>query len=235
MPRFTQIPNLAQSRDIHIITAIGRLRQGVSIQEAQAELDILAARFAREYPATNKGWGIALDPLQSALVGHTRRMLMLLFAVVALMLLIASVNVANLMLVRTQARSLELAMRSALGAAPARLIRQILAEGMLLAVCGGFFGVAARRVGCGDCWCSSRLRDCLGWKKLPSTGGLAAFAFDDGCRIGSRLWALAGVACVSRPAQRRRFKGRCEAPQVTIGGVLSCCSYRVSWQLLRYC
>ncbi len=141
VPRFTQIPNLVQSRDVHILTAIGRLREGVSIQEAQAELDVIAARVAREYPATNKGWGIALDPLQSALVGHTRRMLMLLLGVVGLMLLIASVNVANLMLVRTQARALELAMRSALGAAPARLIRQILVEGMMLAVCGGLLGL----------------------------------------------------------------------------------------------
>lgn len=69
VPRFTSIPNLAQNRDVHIMTVVGRLRQGVSIQEAQAELDVIAARLAREYPATNKGWGTALDPLQSALVG----------------------------------------------------------------------------------------------------------------------------------------------------------------------
>jgi putative ABC transport system permease protein len=141
VPRLSSIPNLAQNRDVHILTVVGRLRNGVSIAEAQAELDVIAARLAREHPATNTGWGIALDPLQSALVGHTRRMLMLLLAAVALMLLIASVNVANLVLVRTQARELELAMRSALGASPARLVRQILAESMLLAMCGGLLGV----------------------------------------------------------------------------------------------
>ena len=101
-----------------------------------------AARLAREYPATNKGWGTALDPLQSALVGHTQRMLVLLLAAVALMLVIASVNVANLMLVRTKAREVELAMRSALGASPGRVIRQILAESMVLAACGGALGLA---------------------------------------------------------------------------------------------
>jgi putative ABC transport system permease protein len=142
LPRFTSIQNLAENRDVHILTVVGRLRRDVSLSEAQAELDVISARLAREYPATNKGWGTALDPLQSALVGHTRRMLMLLLAAVALMLLIASVNVANLMLVRTKAREVELAMRSALGASPGRVIRQILAESTVLAVCGGLLGLA---------------------------------------------------------------------------------------------
>src|SRR5688572_24659725 len=141
LPRFTSIPNLAQNRDVHILTVVGRLRPGVSVSEAQAELDVIAARLAREYPKTNTGWGTALDPLQSALVGHTRRMLMLLLAAVALMLLIASVNVANLILVRTKAREVELAMRSALGASPGRVIRQILAESTVLAICGGLLGL----------------------------------------------------------------------------------------------
>jgi putative ABC transport system permease protein len=142
LPRFSSIGNLQQNRDVHMMTVVGRLREGVSLPEAQAELDVIAERLAREYPKTNKGWGTALDPLQSALVGHTRRMLMILLAAVALMLLIASVNVANLMLVRTKAREVELAMRSALGAAPGRLIRQLLAESTVLAVCGGALGLA---------------------------------------------------------------------------------------------
>jgi len=141
VPRFTSIPNLAASRDVRIVTVVGRLRDGVSLAEAQAELDVVSARIAREYPATNKGWGTALDPLQSALVGHTRPMLVLLFSAVALMLLIASVNVANLMLVRTKARALEMAMRSALGASPGRVLRQILAESTVLAAAGGVLGL----------------------------------------------------------------------------------------------
>ncbi len=141
LPRFTSIQNLPQNRDVHILTVVGRLRQGVSIPEAQAELDVISARLAREYPATNKGWATALDSLQSAFVGHTRRMLLLLFAAVAAMLLIASVNVANLILVRTKARAVELAMRSALGASPGRVLRQILAESAVLAACGGVLGI----------------------------------------------------------------------------------------------
>ena len=142
VPRFTSIPDLAQNRDVHILTVVGRLRQGVSIIEAQAELDVVADRLARAYPTTNKGWGVALDPLHTALVGHTRRMLTLLLGAVALMLLIAAVNVANLMVVRTQGRATELAMRSALGASPARVIRQILAESAVLAIVGGILGLA---------------------------------------------------------------------------------------------
>jgi putative ABC transport system permease protein len=141
IPRFTSIENLAQNRDVHILTVVGRLRPGVSVPEAQAELDVISARLAREYPKTNTGWGTALDPLQSALVGHTKPMLTLLLAAVALMLLIASVNVANLMLVRTKARALELAMRSALGASPGRVLRQILAESTVLAATGGILGL----------------------------------------------------------------------------------------------
>lgn len=142
VPRFTSLQNLSQNRDVHMLTAVGRLKRDVSLGEAQAELDVVSARLAREYPGTNKGWGTALDPLQSALVGHTQRMLMLLLGAVGLMLLIASVNVANLMLVRMKAREVELAMRSALGASPGRVIRQILGESTVLAVCGGLLGLA---------------------------------------------------------------------------------------------
>jgi putative ABC transport system permease protein len=147
LPRFSSIGNLPANRDVHMLTAVGRLREDVSLSEAQAELDVIAARLAREYPKTNKGWGTALDPLHMALVGHTRRMLMLLLGAVALMLLIASVNVANLMMVRTKAREVELAMRSALGASPGRVIRQLLAESALLAACGGALGLALSALG----------------------------------------------------------------------------------------
>ncbi len=142
VPRFTSLQNLSQNRDVHMLTVVGRLNRDVSLSEAQAELDVIAARLAQEYPATNKGWGAALDPLQSALVGHTQRMLIMLLAAVGLLLLIASVNVANLMLVRTKAREVELAMRSALGASPGRVIRQILGESTVLAACGGTLGLA---------------------------------------------------------------------------------------------
>ena len=147
VPRISSMTNLTQNRDVHILTVVGRLRQGVTLQAAQAELDGIAARLARDHQSTNTGWGIALDPLKSALVGDTRRMLLLLFAAVGLMLIIASVNVANLTVVRTEARTLELSMRSALGAAPGRIARQILAESLVLAGCGGVLGLALAVLG----------------------------------------------------------------------------------------
>jgi putative ABC transport system permease protein len=210
VPRFTSIPNLAESRDVRIVTVVGRLRDGVSLAEAQAELDVVSARIARDYPATNKGWGTALDPLQSALVGHTRPMLVLLFGAVALMLLIASVNVANLMLVRTKARALELAMRSALGASPGRVLRQVLAESSVLAVAGGLLGMLFRGVGC------QRTRE-------PGASGIAARGRDRGkrprggfCPDGNRHRRPGVLASGPRGARRARpsslrFRAACEA------------------------
>ena len=142
VPRYSQIPgDLAENRDIHTISAVGRLRPGVALGAAQAELVQIGARLAREYPQWNTGWSAGAEPLQAAIVGDSWRMLVVLLAAVALMLLIAAVNVANLLLVRTQARSLELAMRSALGADRTRLASQVLAESLLLACFGGLAGL----------------------------------------------------------------------------------------------
>ncbi len=146
VPRITGIPNLAGNRDVHLLTVFGRLRPQVSLAAAQAQMDAMADRLAREHPI-DKGLGIAIDPLKTALVGDTRGVLVLLFAAVGLLLLIASVNVANLILVRTDARTVELAMRTALGASPGRLARQILIESLLFAACGGLLAIGVAAVG----------------------------------------------------------------------------------------
>jgi putative ABC transport system permease protein len=130
------------NRDIHVLQVIGALAQGVSLPVAQAELDAQAARLARAFPATNTGTGIAIEPLANALVGDTSRVLVVLLAAVVTLLVIASVNVANLMLVRITQRHVELTMRSALGAAPGRVVRLILIETIVLAAIGGLLGVA---------------------------------------------------------------------------------------------
>ena len=142
VPRYSRIPgDLAQNRDIHTIEAIGRLRPGVTMAAAQQELSAIAARLAREYPQWNTGWSAGVEPLQASIVGDTWRILVLLLAAVGLMLLIAAVNVANLLLVRTQARTLELTMRAALGADRGRLAAQVLVESLLLAAFGGLLGL----------------------------------------------------------------------------------------------
>lgn len=133
--------DLSANRDVHILHVIGKLAPETPLRAAQAELDGHAARLARAFPQTNTGYGVALDPLQSALVGDTRPVVTVLMAGVGVLLLIAAANVANLMLVRTSQRSVELSMRSALGASRGRLVRQILAEALLLAAIGGTLGM----------------------------------------------------------------------------------------------
>jgi predicted permease len=133
--------DLTTNRDVHIVTVIGRLREGVAIQAAQSELDAIAARLAREYPQFNAERGVLIEPLAPALVGDTSTIVLVLLGAVTLLLIIASVNVANLLLVRTDARSLELVMRTAMGASRRRLASQILIECLLLAGLGGLLGV----------------------------------------------------------------------------------------------
>jgi putative ABC transport system permease protein len=132
--------DLTTNRDVHIVTVVGRLRQGVTIAAAQSDLEAIAARLARDYPAYNTGRSVALEPLASALVGDTSTVLFALLGAVTLLLLIASVNVANLLLVRSEGRTLELAMRTALGASRGRLASQILVESLVLAALGGLAG-----------------------------------------------------------------------------------------------
>ena len=138
----SMLGDISTNRDVHILQVIGKLAPGVPLPVAQAELDAHAARLARQFPQTNTGYGVLLDPLQVALVGDTRPVLAVLLGAVTVLLLIAAANVANLMLVRTGQRTVELTMRSALGASRGRLLVQILVEAVLLAGVGGVLGVA---------------------------------------------------------------------------------------------
>ena len=125
----------------HNWRTIGRLKPDVTIEQAQAEIDTLTQREEEIYPDTNKGWQVQIQSLRSYLFGNSRAALLLLFGAVAIVLMIACANVANLQLGRTYTRRRELALRLALGAGRFRIVRQFLIENLLLSFLGGGLGV----------------------------------------------------------------------------------------------
>jgi len=130
-------------RYAHYMRVIGRLKQGATLEAAAADMNMIADAIARESPATNRGHGVAIEPLRDALIGRELRLTaLLLLGVVSLVLLLCCANVANLFLSRMMARARELAVRSALGAGRPRIVAQLLTESVVLAALGGAAGVA---------------------------------------------------------------------------------------------
>lgn len=130
------------SRKHHSVQAIGRLKPGVTIEQARKEMETIAERLRQLHPATNKNIGVELTPLRHHLAGNLRPIVLLVFAAFALILLIACANVSNLLLAQAAARQRELAIRAAIGAWRGRLVRQLLIESLLLASLGGIAGLA---------------------------------------------------------------------------------------------
>jgi predicted permease len=129
-------------RGEHHYGVIARLKAGVELKQAQAEMNTISGRLQQLYPEDDKGWGAIVVPLHDDLVADVRPALLVLLGAVAFVLLIACVNVANLALAKTFSRQKEIAIRTALGASSVRVLRQILTETMLLAFMGGALGLA---------------------------------------------------------------------------------------------
>jgi putative ABC transport system permease protein len=131
---------LLEDRDTHWMIAVGRLKDGVSIDEAQEEMNVIATRLETEYPETNENEGVLLLPLHEDLVGRAGNQLLMLLGGAGLVLLIVCGNVAGLLMAKATTRQIEVAVRSALGASRARLTRQVIVENAPLALLGGGLG-----------------------------------------------------------------------------------------------
>jgi putative ABC transport system permease protein len=134
-------PGLLEARGLHAYEVIGRLHPDQTLESATSRLQALAGRLAVKYPASNRGWGVGLTPLHESLVRGLRPTLLLLMGAVGFVLLIASANVAGMMLARGASRRRELGIRAALGAGRWQLVRQLLTETALLTLLGGVLGV----------------------------------------------------------------------------------------------
>jgi len=176
---------LREARGALWLPVVGRLAPGVLLPTAQAEMDAVAARLEEAYPRVNEGVGITLEPLRETLVGDVRAPLLVLLGAVTAVLLIVVGNVANLLLARGAYRSRELAVRLTLGAGRGRIVRQVVAESLLLGVTGGLAGVVTA-------WLAMAVLTKAAPAALPRLDSIGV----DGTMLGFALAVAVGASAV---------------------------------------
>ncbi|HJZ97716.1 MAG TPA: ABC transporter permease, partial [Candidatus Solibacter sp.] len=174
-------PGLLRIREARFYNGVGRLKRGVTIAQARDDMDAVQKRLGKQYPKTDAGWNVTVEPLKDRLVGDYRRALWLLLGAVGVLLLIACANVACLLLARLNSRAAEIATRCSLGAGRAAIARQLLAEGLVYSIAGGVVGLAVTYAGAA--FLRARLADVprieelsVDARILAVVGGVSVFA-----------------------------------------------------------
>jgi predicted permease len=193
------------TRGSHWASAIGRLKPGVAFGSAVADLKLIAQRLEQTYPDSNDKVGATAVPLHDDLVGNSRDSLLIMLSAVGLVLLIACANVANLLLSRATARQKEMAVRSALGAARGRLVRQLLTESLLLSLVGGALGLLAAW-GIVALFSRTRIPSVPQFSVIQIDGRVLAFTFALAVATGV-LFGLVPALRTSRPDLHEELKG----------------------------
>ncbi len=175
-----QFDTVAPNRGGHFIRAVGRLRSGVAIEGARAEITAIADRLEREHPRDNTNRSVTVQPLQEAIVANSRPALLMLGAAVAFVLLVACANLANLLLAQGASRRGEMAVRVALGASRWRLVRQLLIESVMLSAAGAVAGLALA-------WFSMQWLTQLGAAGVPGAADI---------RLDTRVLLFTSIAAV---------------------------------------
>ena len=197
IPLHPLVPEHVNNRDSHFVRMVGRLKPGVTIQQCEAEMKTIAARLEQQYPKSNTGRSERVYSLHADVVGDVRPALVTIFAAVVFVLFIACANVANLLLARATVRQREIAIRTALGASRARVILQLLGEGLLLSIIGAVAGLLLA-------WWGIDLLRVFGPQDLPRLAAISingsVFSFTFAAAIFSTLvFALIPALQLTRP------------------------------------
>jgi macrolide transport system ATP-binding/permease protein len=179
-----KLTNCEKRRSCHNMFGVARLKDGVTVQSALADMTAVAKQLEVQYPGSNRDQGASVKPLYEQIVGDIRPILLVLLGGAVLLLVIACVNVSSLLLVRSESRKREIAVRGALGASPARLVRQFMTESLVLVLVGGLLGVLGAEV------------SMQGLSRLISKDMLANMPYLAGISLNLRVVLFAVAICV---------------------------------------